>query len=159
MNIIKVKEQGNSLSVTFDNGSQVSCPKVNSNIEYEMVKEWQKIEGNLIEPEFTEAEMEAQAELRYTQLAEKEKLEALSNLTVTTSTGKVFYANTESRVDLNDAIRKAEKEHLSSTYWKLAKEFEGQRIVSVTLEEIIEASDLALVAKGTIVGAVKGELK
>ena len=159
MNIIKVKEQGSYLLVTFDNGSQVSCTKVNSNIEYELVKEWQKTKGNLIEPEFTEAELEVIAELRYTQLAEKENLGYLSNLTVTTATGKVFYADTESRVDLNDAIRKAEKEHLSSTYWKLAKEFEGQRIVLVTLEEITEASDLALVAKGVIVGAVKGELK
>lgn len=159
MNIIKVKEQGNSLSVTFENGSKVSCPKVNSNIEYEMVKEWLKIEGNVIEPEFTEAELVVINKIKDEQIAEKEKSEALSNLTVITSTGKVFYADTESRVDLNDAIRKAEKEHLSSTYWKLAKEFEGQRIVLVTLEEIIEASDLALVAKGAIVGAVKGELK
>lgn len=155
MNILKVKEQGSCLSVTFDNGSQVSCPKVNSNIEYEMVKEWLKDSNNSIKPEFTTKELEAQTK----QLDEQVKTEALTKLTVTTQSGKVFYADTESRVDLNDAVRKAEKEKLSSTYWKLAKEFGGKRIVSVTIEEIIEASYLALEAKGAIVGAVKGELK
>lgn len=151
MNILKVKEQGNSLAVTFDDGSQVSCPKVNSNIEYEMVKEWLKNKKNKIEPEFTTEELEAQAK----QLAEVEKTEALVNLTVTTSSGKVFYADTESRVDLNDAIRRAEKENLSSTSWKLAEAFEGERVVIVTLEEIREAADLALSAKGSIVGVIQ----
>ena len=83
------------------------------------------------------------------------KTEALSKLTVTTSSGKVFYADTESRVDLNDAIRKAEKENLSTTPWKLAEAFEGERVVIVTLEEIREAADLALSAKGSIVGVIK----
>ena len=151
MNILKVKEQGNCLSVTFDNGSQVSCPKVNSNIEYEMVKEWLKNKKNKIESEFTTEELEAQAK----QLAGQTKTEALANLTVTTQSGKVFYADTESRVDLNDAIRKAEKENLSTTPWKLAEEFEGERVVIVTLEEIREAADLALSAKGSIVGVIQ----
>jgi hypothetical protein len=86
-----------------------------------------------------------------------EKTEALAKLTVTTSSGKVFYADTESRVDLNDAIRKAEKENLADTPWKLAEEFEGERVIIVTLEEIREAADLALSAKGTIVGVIQIE--
>ena len=84
-----------------------------------------------------------------------EKIEALAKLTVTTSSGKVFYADTESRVDLNDAIRKAEKENLANTPWKLAEEFEGERVVIVTLEEIREAADLALSSKGSIVGVIQ----
>ena len=151
MNILKVKEQGNCLSVTFDNGSLVTCPKVNSNIEYEMVKEWLKNKKNKIESEFTTEELEAQAK----QLDDHAKTEALAKLTVTTSSGKVFYADTESRVDLNDAIRKAEKENLANTPWKLAEEFEGERVVIVTLEEIREAADLALSAKGSIVGVIQ----
>ena len=153
MNILKVKEQsaGNSLQVTFENGSQVTCPKVNSNIEYEMVKEWLKNKKNKIEPEFTTEELAAQAK----QLAEQAKTEALSKLTVTTQSGKVFYADTESRVDLNDAIRKAEKENLSTTTWKLAEAFEGEKLVIVTLDEIREAADLALSAKGSIVGVIQ----
>lgn len=83
------------------------------------------------------------------------KTEALSKLTVTTQSGKVFYADTESRVDLNDAIRRAEKENLTSTSWKLAEEFEGERVVIVTLEEIREAADLALSAKASIVGVIQ----
>lgn len=151
MNITKVKEQGNCLSVTFENGSQVTCPKVNSNLEYEMVKEWLKNKKNKIESEFTTEELESQAK----QLAEAEKREALSKLTVTTSSGKVFYADTESRVDLNDAIRRAEKENILETVWKLAEAFEGERVVIVTLEEIREAADLALSAKGSIVGVIQ----
>ena len=84
-----------------------------------------------------------------------EKAEALAKLTVTTQSGKVFYADTESRVDLNDAIRKAEKENLTNTSWKLAEEFEGERVVIVTLDEIREAADLALSAKGSIVGVIQ----
>lgn len=151
MNILKVKEQGNSLAVTFDNNSVVTCPKVNSNIEYEMVKEWLKNKKNKIESEFTEADLEAQAK----QQAEQSKTEALAKLTVTTSTGKVFYADTESRVDLNDAIRRAEKENILETVWKLAEAFEGERVVIVTLEEIREAADLALSTKGSIVGVIQ----
>lgn len=52
-------------------------------------------------------------QLQAKQLDEQAKTEALAKLTVTTQSGKVFYADTESRVDLNDAIRKAEKEKSS----------------------------------------------
>lgn len=130
-----VREDGNTVSYT---------------IEAEEYKQW-LANGNIPEPEFTEAELEAQVK----QLAKVEKTEALSKLTVTTSTGKVFYADTESRVDLNDAIRRAEKENLSNTPWKLAENFEGERVVIVTLEEIREAADLALSAKGSIVGVIQ----
>ena len=94
--------------------------------------------------------------LEITKASEKViKEESLAKLIVTTQSGKVFYADTESRVDLNDAIRKAEKENLLSTPWKLAEEFAGERVVIVTLEEIREAADLALSAKGSIVGVIQ----
>lgn len=100
-------------------------------------------------------QQEAEQLAKAKQLAERVKTETLAKLTVTTESGKVFYADTESRVDLNDAIRKAEKENLPNTPWKLAEEFEGERVVTVTLEEIREAADLALSAKGSIVGVIQ----
>lgn len=148
MNIIKIREQGNSLELTFEDGSKASCPKVDSNIEYELAKEWLKVEGNTIEPEFTEVELSVQAK----QQAEYLKTEALSKLTVTTSSGKVFYADTESRVDLSEAIKIGERDSKTSTMWKLAEEFEGQRVTYITLDEAREASELALYAKGSLVG-------
>ena len=82
----------------------------------------------------------------------KVKTDTLDRLTVTTSSGKVFYADTDSRLDLQSAIDGASLKGLTSTYWKLVEEFEGNRVVEVTLDEIREASALALEAKALIVG-------
>ena len=111
---------------------------------FKNIKTAEQIEQEKLEQELLQAK----------QQSEQIKTEALAKLTVTTQSGKVFYADTESRVDLNDAIRKAEKDNILSTTWKLAEEFEGERIVVVTLEEIREAAALALLAKGSIVGAI-----
>lgn len=78
----------------------------------------------------------------------------LNNLTVVTASGKVFYADPSSRVDLGDAIAEAEVRGLTSTTWKLAEEFEGSRYAVVTIDELKEARGLALETKGNIVGAV-----
>lgn len=83
--------------------------------------------------------------------AEAAKEEALSRLTVTVN-GKVFYADTPSRIDLSEAIRAAEQRSIASTLWKLAEPFEGKRVVSVTLDELKEASYLALSAKAQLIG-------
>lgn len=86
--------------------------------------------------------------------AERLKEETLARLTVTTTSGKVFYADSDSRIDLQEAIRIAIETNQTSTIWKLAEDFEGARIVSVALDEIKEASMLALLTKGEFVGAV-----
>jgi hypothetical protein len=80
------------------------------------------------------------------------KKDTLDKLTVTTTSGKVFYADTEARIDLQSAIDGANLKGLTSTYWKLAEEFEGSRIVGVSLDEIREAGALALEAKAGLVG-------
>lgn len=82
------------------------------------------------------------------------KENTLNNLTVTTQSGKVFYADKESRSDINEAINIAEDEGQISTFWKLAEEFEGNRIVEITLDELKEVRKLALVKKGQLVGAI-----
>ena len=82
------------------------------------------------------------------------KENTLSNLTVTTTNGKVFYADKDSRADINEAINIAEDEGQTSTFWKLAEEFDGSKIVEVTLDELKEVRKLALEEKGKLVGAV-----
>jgi len=82
------------------------------------------------------------------------KIETLKKLTVTLSDGKVFYADAESRIDLRDAIELGIELNKTSTAWKLAEDFNGSRIVEVTIDELKEASKLALMTKGNIVGAI-----
>ena len=86
--------------------------------------------------------------------AKQAKEETLKKLTVTLSDGKVFYADAESRIDLRDAIELGIELNQSSTAWKLAEDFNGSRIVEVTIDELKEASKLALMTKGNIVGAI-----
>lgn len=90
-----------------------------------------------------------------------EKKNALEKLKVTISTGKVFYADSESRIDLSDAIKAGEEKGLTETNWKLAEAIEGletvgreERVYVVTIDELREARDLALASKGSIVGAI-----
>ena len=86
--------------------------------------------------------------------AEAIKAEQLKKLTVTIGDGKVFYADAESRIDLRDAIELGIELNQTSTAWKLAEDFNGSRIVEVTIDELKEASKLALMTKGNIVGAI-----
>lgn len=102
---------------------------------------------NLIkEQEVVNAQLKLEADIA--------KAEALKRLTVTTESGKVFYADTEARIDLHSTIEASNLLGTTETMWKLAEEFEGQKIVLVTLDEIREASNKALEAKGNIVGVV-----
>lgn len=81
------------------------------------------------------------------------KEQALATLTVTVN-GKVFYADTEARIDITDAIDIAESSTpiIASTSWKLAEEFEGSRYAMVTLEELKEVKAKTLLAKSVLVG-------
>lgn len=84
--------------------------------------------------------------------ADAVKADTLSKLTVTTSSGKVFYADTESRVDLQASIDGADLKGLIETTWKLAEDFEGSRYAVVSLLELREASALALAKKAEVIG-------
>lgn len=83
---------------------------------------------------------------------EEVKKEALLNLRVTTASGKVFYADIESRLDIEQAIGIATRQGLISTPWKLAELFNGIKVIDVTLVELQEASYLALLAKAQLIG-------
>lgn len=92
--------------------------------------------------------------LEWKQYTKNTKERQLSRLTVTTSTGKVFYADPTSRSDLAQALVLGQANGINETTWKLAEEFEGSRYVVVTLAELGEAAYIALQTKGQIVGAV-----
>ena len=89
--------------------------------------------------------------------AEALKQTTLSTLKVTTASGKVFYADTEARIDIGDAIKIAEDKGTLETSWKLAEEFEGNRFAIVTLEELKEVQYLALATKAELVGVPSAE--
>lgn len=94
--------------------------------------------------------------------ADIQKAKDIESMTVTIGSGKVFYADAASRVDMASAIDGAKlKEELgtpvTAVLWKLAEEFEGSKLVKVTLLEIREASALALERKAEIVGAIAKE--
>ncbi len=67
---------------------------------------------------------------------------------------KVFYANSEARGDLRDAIGIALDEGQTEIIWKLAEVYAGSKLNNVIIEELKEASKLALIAKGEIIGAI-----
>ena len=92
--------------------------------------------------------------------AKAAKEQALATLTVTVN-GKVFYADTEARIDITDAIDIAESSVpvITSTTWKLAEEFEGSRYAMVTLEELKEVKAKTLLAKSVLVGIPEVEVE
>ena len=139
MHILKVKEQsgGNSLQVTFDNNSVITCPKVNSNIEYEMVKEWLKDSNNSIEPEFTEEELEAQATAQAIAEYKASRQEAVNNIKVTTEAGNTFDGDETSQTRM---VRAASlMEDVEVTNWVLA----DNTVIEVSKAELMEAAKLA----------------
>jgi len=84
--------------------------------------------------------------------AHRQKKDAIEAMTVTTSTGKTFYADPQSRLDISDAILAGTSAGIESTMWKLAVPFDGEKIVEVTLDELKEAQMMALREKAKIVG-------
>jgi hypothetical protein len=141
MNILKVKEQGNSLSITFKDGSQITCPRVNSNIEYEMVKEW-LLSGGVIEPEFTEDEIELNNSIESKRLRDL----SLSLLTVEVD-GLVFDANETARNNMMAAILSAELIGSTSAEWKMA----DNTVKEISLLQLRQALAMSILAVGNIV--------
>ena len=82
----------------------------------------------------------------YKARCKKDKVEALKRLTVTTASGKEFFADSESRVDISSAIAVADRNSITENQWKLKTGWE-----LVALDEMKEAEYLALTAKGQIV--------
>lgn len=80
------------------------------------------------------------------------KKDSLQNLTITVTSGKVFYADPESRQDISDAIALSTANGLTETQWKLSEEFDGERIVIVSIEELQEVLHKALLHKAGLVG-------
>jgi len=74
----------------------------------------------------------------------------LEHIEVALSTGKVLYADKDSRNDISHAIQLMESEGVDSQGWKTVN-----GIKSVTLAEFKEALKLGLIEKGKIVGVVK----
>lgn len=127
---------------------------------YLEIEKWLSQDGNNLSPTFTDKELQEREKM----LQDEEKEKSLDKLTVTTDSGKVFYADSEARTDLLSAIYEADLKGLTSSPWKLAEPWvvEGEvqtpikdeKIYVVTLEELREASRLALESKGNIIGAL-----
>ena len=110
-------------------------PFADGNRDYEEYKQWLE-EGNVPEPEFTEAELQAElkAELK-AQIAKQ-----LEELTVTTSKGNTFDANSQARLDISNGILVSQALGVTETVWRMADNKE----VLVTVDELKEALALAL---------------
>ena len=85
---------------------------------------------------------------------EEMKEEQLNSIVVEVQSGKKFYGDSTSRADMADAIKRGEETNISSTLWKLAEPIDGEKCQEVTISELREARDLALEAKGAIIGVV-----
>lgn len=145
MEIVSIKQQEGSYRVTYEDGTVSSVPEQEGNRHYTQVL--LAIEDGVeIEDQYTEEELSAAAVIA----AAAEKVELLSHLTVTTASGKVFYADAESRLDLEVAIQRGSEIGIAETTWKLA---EGEdRMVVVSIDELKEASYLALQTKAQLIG-------
>lgn len=101
--IQSVKIQGDSYNLTMVDGRVFqSVPKINSNIEYELIKQW-LAEGNAPEPEFTESELLANAkELKRNQIRNDFLAESEAPVLVGTVT---YHGGFDSAIKL-DAVRR-----------------------------------------------------
>lgn len=78
--------------------------------------------------------------------AEALRNQTLSNLTVTTSSGKTFDANNQARLDMQSGITAAIYQKKTKERWRLADNSEKE----ITLDELQEASALAIQAYATV---------
>lgn len=123
-----------------------SIPFADGNRDYEEYKQWLS-EGNIPEPEFTDAELLAKEVLEAKQLADTVKQLALDSITVTTSSGKVFDGRDKDQVRMLSAIQASTLLGLTEAYWKLA----NNEVMTITLNELKEAHALAIQALGAII--------
>ena len=112
------------------------------------VEEARELVRPFVAPEALESELDEYlaSSVEYKAYLSRVKKEKLDIVTVTTTSGKEFYGDAESRVDISDAIAIAYREGQTSTMWKLVSGW-----TSVTVSELEEAQKLSLEAKGTII--------
>jgi hypothetical protein len=104
----------------------------------------------------TESDVSRTIEKENKKLNEQRKQSALAAIKVRTTTGKLFYGDEKSRVDISDAISLSAEYNVTTTIWKLAEEFDGSKLVVVTIDELKEARRLALEEKAKIIGIIGG---
>jgi len=118
-------------------------PFADGNRDYEEYKQW-LLEGNIPEPEFTQAELEAKVQME----AKAERLKKLEVLTVTTTNGNTFDANNQARLDMSNGIQVSEILNVTQTVWRMADDTE----VLIQIAELKEALALALTEYARIKG-------
>ena len=96
-------------------------------------------------PNFTQAELDAIALTEAKQAIQ----EALSNIVVTTSNGNTFDGDDVARADMLNAIIASETLGLTEHTWKLS----DNSWKEITLDELKEASALAIQRKGEILAS------
>jgi hypothetical protein len=133
---VKIQQNGWLL-----NGN-MSVPDSSGNLEREAIIKW-IAEGNTPEPEFSEEELLEQAQ----QVGKQEKLQALSNIKVTTSSGKVFDGRDIDQQRMTSAILASSVLNVTETQWKLA----DNTVANVSLDELKEALALSIQATGNII--------
>ena len=113
------------------------------------VPEIRELVRPFVAPDVLESELDdyLASNAEYKAHLDSEKDKQLSRVTVTTTSGKEFYADPLSRVDIADAVQVAINSGLTSTSWKLVSGW-----TTVTLDEMKEAQRLGLEAKGAIIG-------
>lgn len=88
----------------------------------------------------------------------KAKAEAVANITVTTSTGKVFDGDEKSQARMMSALTAADTLRQTETTWILAdttgRMSLEERKALITITELKEAQALSIVALGKILGAI-----
>ena len=136
------KLQNNGIKRLSDNAY---IPLSDGNRDYEEYKVWLS-EGNVPLPQYTEEELAQQASDKAIAEARQAKELALSTITVTTTSGKVFDGREKDVSLMSGAIQAAEVLGLSEHQWKL----HDNTVAVVTLAELKEALALAMVAIGTL---------
>jgi hypothetical protein len=90
--------------------------------------------------------------------AKAQKAEALANITVTTTSGKVFDGDEKSQARMMASLTAANTLNQSETTWILADTTGSmtveERKALITIDELKEAQALSIVALGKILGAI-----
>lgn len=93
--------------------------------------------------------IKSKSEAELASIAKQAKIEALNNITVTSSKGNVFDGNETARINMLSAIQSATFLNQTQAGWKLA----DNTVEIVTVDEIKEALALAIQRVGEIVTA------
>lgn len=107
--------------------------------------EWRTLTND--EMDLVDAEATVQEALKTIQEAKEAKLQALQQITVTTTSGKVFDGRDIDQQRMMSAIMSADVVGITETYWKLA----DNSVAMVTLDELKEALALSIQALGVII--------